>query len=594
MEFAGGDGSESAPYQIATGAELAYLAQQVNAGNGYADKYFILTDDIDLEDIDWIPIGHIYPDYLYFYGHFDGDGHIISNLKVTGTFDNTGLFGGLTSGSVTNLHLENVNCVVSGSDYVGGLAGDNYTSSIRNCSVSGTVTISGNDYVGGLVGWNDDQSSLNNCSVSGTVTILGNDDVGGLAGANRNSSISNCSVSGTVTILGSDNVGGLTGTNNENSSIENCYTSAVVETSANYADVGGLVGLNADQSSISNCYAVGAVSASAEWGEDADIIVACAGGLVGANSGTVSNCYWNSDALQKIDGTPRATANRGVGNEGDSIPGGSADGVSQPTTAMTSTEMQTQTFVAELNANRSPNHLTDWLQWTLPDSSAINNGFPIFGADAKPDDKKDNSQDTKQPIAFTEPDADDTPESPLFSDISGHWAEEVILAMAGQGIISGYPDGAFRPENNITRAEFLTMLMRTLKPEPTGTGMVAQFDDIASNAYYYNDLLKAKAMGITKGDGKNNFHPDDPITREEMFTMTYRALETLGQLPEVMTMEFIVFSDWDDVSEYAEDPLQVLAKLKLIEGSNNAINPLANAKRAEAAQFFFNILGYLK
>ncbi len=533
-----GSGTSVDPYLIHNNTELALLAELINNGVDDAaynnsDIYYQLADDFRQGS----PVKpYSGPMIVSFQANLNGNNQTV-DLDIDASGD-AGLF------------------VSVGADAV-----------ISNLSVSGSVT--GGDYVGGLVG--DNHGTISNCSSSVAVGTNSESNlvcVGSLVGRNNGGTVSNCYATGAVS------------------------ASAKYERAAgSYAYAGGLVGLN-QEGTISNCYAVGAVSASAEDGVDDDPLIACAGGLVGENYlGTISNCYWNSDALQTIDDTPRAAANRGVGNEGDSIPGGDNDATGI-ITAMTADAMQSQTFVDTLNANRSPDHQTDWLQWQLPDAG-INDGFPIFGADAKPDDKKNNSQDTKQPIAFTEPDADDNPTLPLFSDISGHWAEEVILTMAGQGIISGYPDGTFRPENNITRAEFLTLLMRTLKPEPTGAWMVAQFDDIESNAYYYNDLLKAKAMGITKGDGQNNFHPDEPITREEMFTMTYRALETLGQLPEVMTMEFIVFSDWDDVSEYATDPLQVLAKLKLIEGSNNAINPLANAKRAEAAQFFFNILGYL-
>ena len=56
--FAGGDGSETAPYEISTGAQLAFFAKQVNSGNTYANKYFILTNNIDLNNIEWTPIGN--------------------------------------------------------------------------------------------------------------------------------------------------------------------------------------------------------------------------------------------------------------------------------------------------------------------------------------------------------------------------------------------------------------------------------------------------------------------------------------------------------------------------------------------------------
>ena len=81
-KFAGGTGTESDPYQISNGAELAYLAQQVNAGESYSDKYFTLTNDIDLGSKEWTPIGNENEswDGYKFEGTFDGDGHTIRGL----------------------------------------------------------------------------------------------------------------------------------------------------------------------------------------------------------------------------------------------------------------------------------------------------------------------------------------------------------------------------------------------------------------------------------------------------------------------------------------------------------------------------------
>lgn len=78
--FAGGNGSEASPYQISTGAQLAFFAKQVNSGNTYANMHFMLTNDIDLNNIEWTPIGD---GVNYFAGIFDGKEHFIKNLKIT-------------------------------------------------------------------------------------------------------------------------------------------------------------------------------------------------------------------------------------------------------------------------------------------------------------------------------------------------------------------------------------------------------------------------------------------------------------------------------------------------------------------------------
>lgn len=87
--FAGGTGTESDPYQITDGAQLAYLASEVNKGQTYENSYFVLTADIDLGNHDWTPIGNSFSDALFggteyslFAGNLDGKGHTISNISI--------------------------------------------------------------------------------------------------------------------------------------------------------------------------------------------------------------------------------------------------------------------------------------------------------------------------------------------------------------------------------------------------------------------------------------------------------------------------------------------------------------------------------
>lgn len=165
-KFAGGDGSKDNPYQISTGAELAYLAQQVNAGESYSDKYFTLTNDIDLGSKEWTPIGNENENWdgYKFEGTFDGDGHTIRNLNVPDTAL-PGLFGRVT-GVIQNLivlgevHAGNIAL----NDYeatAGGIVccGDNVT--VQNCGFYGTI-YSGNNTYGAILG-NGNNATVKNC-----------------------------------------------------------------------------------------------------------------------------------------------------------------------------------------------------------------------------------------------------------------------------------------------------------------------------------------------------------------------------------------------------------------------------------------------
>lgn len=199
-------------YEIYSAKGLQWLAEQVNGGNNFSGKTITLTADIDLDGIDWRPIGNVtsYPG-ITFAGTFDGGEHTISNLT---TSDNTtahasaGLFGSIT-GKVRNLKLENVN--VSSSHYAGAIVG--YSSAgvgmeISNCHVNGGTIVSSpeavngghdnGDKVGGIIGYTVAGDVVKGCSVS-NITVSGYRDIGGIAGGSA-ANVSNCTATA-VTIV---------------------------------------------------------------------------------------------------------------------------------------------------------------------------------------------------------------------------------------------------------------------------------------------------------------------------------------------------------------------------------------------------------
>ena len=317
--FAGGKGTKDDPYQIATGSQLAYFAERVNAGEygeKYADTYFELTSDIDLGGKEWDPIGDTVSalilggkDYLVFAGNFDGKGYTIKNLTI-GTEaspcsgDVCGLFGA-TSGTIEDVVLENVSINYIGEKYsnayyfrmAGALVGYSM-GDIVNCTVTGLDMKAGSDgsyvtlnSIGGLVGMQDGDTTVSHSRVSGKIeetTKKGN--VGGFVGTLvKGSSAKYCGADVSVEVTGNGRgiaVGGFVGIGNgvttDETLIENCYATGNI-TGAEYAGgfVGNISGLN-----ISNCYAKGNVS----------------NGFVGASFmgtdaasndyyGTVKNCY---------------------------------------------------------------------------------------------------------------------------------------------------------------------------------------------------------------------------------------------------------------------------------------------------------------
>lgn len=202
-DFAGGTGTEAAPYLISNGAELAYLAQQVSGGTGYAGAYFKQTADIDLNSLPWTPIGHYIgssPPTGYsnnaFAGTYDGDGYVIENLTASEFAGSTttnkafALFGYL-SGTVQNVGVPGLNVHAintgSGNAYAAGIAGYANGGDIINCYVEGDLnadagTGSGSVQVAGGLAARTASAAITNSYAAVNVSVASGNYHGGLVG----------------------------------------------------------------------------------------------------------------------------------------------------------------------------------------------------------------------------------------------------------------------------------------------------------------------------------------------------------------------------------------------------------------------------
>ena len=157
-------------FTLSTGEQLAGLAALVNDGNDFSGKTIQLSQDIDLDNREWTPIGK--PD-TPFKGNFDGGGHPISNLKTTSSSDNTGLFGAISAVEIKNLSIKKTD--IKARENIGALAGSvDGNTTIKNCSVT-EGSIQGNANVGGLVGSAGADIILIKCSATNnTVSAVKN------------------------------------------------------------------------------------------------------------------------------------------------------------------------------------------------------------------------------------------------------------------------------------------------------------------------------------------------------------------------------------------------------------------------------------
>ncbi|GFZ94724.1 hypothetical protein GCM10008018_46360 [Paenibacillus marchantiophytorum] len=179
----------------------------------------------------------------------------------------------------------------------------------------------------------------------------------------------------------------------------------------------------------------------------------------------------------------------------------------------------------------------------------------------------------------------DTKQAVNFSDISGHWAGATIKQAVSAGIVSGYPDGTFKPDHTVTRAEFAVMLMNVLKPQ--GDGSVLSFTDKAKiGAWAQKSVAQAVYAGIITGYEDSTFRPDAEITRPEMAVMIAKAL---GQSVEA-TMA-TGFADDKDIPGWAKGAVAAMKKLGIIEGKGaDKFAPVNKTTRAEAVTVLLKML----
>lgn len=290
--FAGGSGTEADPYQIATASQLAKLANEVNSGEGgktHSGEYFILTNDIDLSDHIWTPLGYETYDNgggssQPFTGYFDGNNKKITGLYVderegdsSGKNRSAGLFGCVVAISnepiIQNLTVENGTVLAGDGDisysetYGAGLLVGNITVSggsnvdyavIQNCTVSGTVEST--KRAGGLVG-HSSYTHFENCLAD--AKVVGIAIYGGFVGDTFESQFIDCIATGDVPGKGFS-AGGFAGILFHNTTVKHCAAWGDVE--ASDWNLGGFAGYAENNVVITNSIARGNVTSTVtQW-----------------------------------------------------------------------------------------------------------------------------------------------------------------------------------------------------------------------------------------------------------------------------------------------------------------------------------------
>ncbi|MEW9122733.1 MAG: stalk domain-containing protein [Thermotaleaceae bacterium] len=377
--FAGGTGKETDPYQISSAQELTAFAASINVDEGYENAYIVLTKDISLKGMDWIPTGSgnaAHP----FKGNFDGTGHTISGMTIGSegepmTYQYVGLFGYGNRANIKNVNLTNayINNSYKGNGraYAGVLAGavENGTY-IANCSAQGTLT----------------NRSKNQCYTGGLVSFTsGTDSAAGY--------VINCYTNVDVTGISDSSwvyIGGISGLNNR-TYIINCYTlgdaASDSTVNVNKTSTGGIAGFQAGY--VRNCYALGNMKSV--------LSATDVGGYAGRHTGiaTTYYAYYNTDAIH-YSGNILLTPTPGVGVYVPSSSTGLVTAVSVE--GKMKNYLKSAEFAAVLNKNIMDENVIN----VLPDDSKLRSwiydqslDLVVFAKDSnKPDNGSGDSGDS--------------------------------------------------------------------------------------------------------------------------------------------------------------------------------------------------------
>lgn len=257
VAFTKGRGTKEEPWLIENAEQLAYLAQQVNEGTDYQWKHFRLVSDLDLSGEEWTPIG---THGKSFRGGFNGDGHTITGMTITGKENSyVGLFGECYNFTADSSYIKSV--------------------TVKRANISGK------SFVGAIAG---EGANISDCySIENTIYAIR--QVGGVCGS-LTGSISGCYNSSSVS--GNYAAGGIMGTASYNGTggvVQYCYNIGAVTVSLQDGSVGGITGASANRYNISNCLNCGKITGNGKN----------VGGIAGSTDSSymnfIGNCYYNSD-----------------------------------------------------------------------------------------------------------------------------------------------------------------------------------------------------------------------------------------------------------------------------------------------------------
>ena len=563
-----GSGTEADPYKIYTAEGLKWFRDIVNGENGQTkklDAWAVLENDIKLDSSEaWTPIGNTanVNGTDAYSGTFDGNGHTISGLNVTGELKNAGLFGVVKDGTIKNLTVAgkvSPSIIQCGAGGIVGRASD--AAKIENCSNHCSVTGRNSSIIGGISGYNVDGAKIIDCYNVGTISGTFAQGAGGIAGHNSGT-ISNCYNVGTVS---GDFVGEIVGNNFD--TVENCYYLDGAELKA--------VGKNFTNGNITKTESKSA--AQFADGTVRDLLYA---GRDYANQPWDDTCRFVTEAGKYLPVFKYQNSYE---------PAPTPEPVSEPSGSRFS--YSTISASAGENGTVSPSgnlSVRDDLSQTFvftPDKGYRVKDVLIDG----------QSVGALRSYTFATVRKNRTVEVifekiPAFVDVpAGSYYEDAVNWAVENWITEGTDDTHFSPDSPCTRAQAVTFLWRAAGcPAPSSYTM--PFADVKSGSYYETAVLWALENNIVSGTSETTFEPDAVCTRAQIVCFLFRYKAANGM--DAVTLAELLggYTDSAEIPAYASPALNWALSANVLQGSGAKLLPNEACTRAQIVTFLYRTI----
>jgi hypothetical protein len=175
-----------------------------------------------------------------------------------------------------------------------------------------------------------------------------------------------------------------------------------------------------------------------------------------------------------------------------------------------------------------------------------------------------------------------------FSDLASHWGEAFIQGLVSKGLIRGFPDGTFKPEASMTRAEYAAIIAKTFDlPRQRGTG-TGVFTDVTADFWAAAAISQAASMGFVSGFPDGTFRPQQNLTRVEALVSLVSGLGLTGGNPNLL----LFYSDRASVPSYATQAIATATQRRLVVNypQPEQLEPMRSITRAEVAALIYQAL----